>query len=94
MHGRRCVVVANDVPGFVANRIGVYGIVLGGWQMARAALAAQKRLDAGEGDAAFYRAKIGTARFFADHFVAQSGAMRAAIVDGHAGVLALPEAMF
>jgi len=31
------------------------GIVCGGWQMARAALIAQKRLSANEGDASFYR---------------------------------------
>jgi len=65
------------------------GIVLGGWQMARAALAAQKRLDGGEGDAAFYRAKIGTARFFADHILSQAPGLRTSIVDGAAGVLAL-----
>ena len=65
------------------------GIVLGGWQMARAALVAQQRLDAGDGDAAFYRAKIATARFFADHFLSQADGMRHAIVDGSAGVLAL-----
>jgi alkylation response protein AidB-like acyl-CoA dehydrogenase len=65
------------------------GIVLGGWQMARAALAAQKRLDAGERDAAFYRAKIGTARFFADHILSQAPGLRTSIVDGAAGVLAL-----
>ncbi|WP_343025019.1 acyl-CoA dehydrogenase [Massilia sp. MP_M2] len=65
------------------------GIVLGGWQMARAALAAQKCLDAGEGDAGFYRAKIGTARFFADHILSQAPGLRTSIVDGAAGVLAL-----
>jgi len=65
------------------------GIVLGGWQMARAALAAQRKLDAGDGDAAFYRAKITTARFFADHILSQADGMRHAIVDGSAGVLAL-----
>jgi hypothetical protein len=42
------------------------GVVCGGWQMARAALAAQRKLAAGDGDAAFYRAKVATARFFAD----------------------------
>ena len=70
------------------------GIVLGGWQMARAALAAQKRLDAGEGDAAFYRAKIGTARFFADHILSQAPGLRTSIVDGAAGVLALDVEQF
>ncbi|MFP5391790.1 MAG: acyl-CoA dehydrogenase [Gammaproteobacteria bacterium] len=70
------------------------GIVLGGWQMGRAALAAQRRLAAGEGDAAFYRAKLGTARFFADHVLSQAAGLRAAIVEGSSGVLALDEAQF
>jgi hypothetical protein len=65
------------------------GIVLGGWQMARAALVARRRLDDGSGDAAFYRAKIATARFFADHFLSRAEGLRHAIVDGSAGVLAL-----
>ena len=65
------------------------GIVLGGWQMGRAALAAQRKLDAGEGDAQFYKAKIATARFFADHILSQAPGMRTAIVDGSAGVMAL-----
>jgi hypothetical protein len=70
------------------------GIVLGGWQMARAALVARQRLDAGDGDAAFYRAKIGTARFFADHILAQADSLRHAIVAGSAGVLALDVEQF
>jgi 3-(methylthio)propanoyl-CoA dehydrogenase len=48
------------------------GIVCGGWQMARAALVAQDKLEAGQGDAKFYQAKIVTARFFADHVLAQA----------------------
>ncbi len=70
------------------------GIVLGGWQMGRAALIAQRKLDAGEGDAGFYQAKIGTARFFADHVLSQAGSLRTAIVGGSAGVMALTEAQF
>jgi hypothetical protein len=70
------------------------GIVLGGWQMARAALVAQQKLDAGEGDAAFYRAKISTSRFFADHILSQADGLRHAIVEGSAGVLALDVEQF
>jgi alkylation response protein AidB-like acyl-CoA dehydrogenase len=65
------------------------GIVLGGWQMARAALVSQQKLNGGDGDAAFYKAKISTARFFADHFLTQSSGIRASILEGSAGVLAL-----
>jgi butyryl-CoA dehydrogenase len=70
------------------------GIVLSGWQMARAALIAQRKLDGGEGDARFYQAKIATARFFADHLLSQAAGYRAAIVGGSAGVLALAEDQF
>src|SRR5476649_509634 len=65
------------------------GIVFGGWQMARAALVARQKLDANDGDAAFYQAKIATARFFADHILSQASGLRTAIIDGSAGVLAL-----
>ncbi|MGV8891421.1 MAG: acyl-CoA dehydrogenase [Burkholderiaceae bacterium] len=70
------------------------GIVLGGWQMARAALIAEQKLQAGVADAKFYQAKIGTARFFADHILSQAAGYRIAIVDGSAGVLALTEDQF
>ncbi|MFZ3285634.1 MAG: acyl-CoA dehydrogenase [Telluria sp.] len=70
------------------------GIVLGGWQMARAALIAAQKLDAGDGDARFYQAKIGTARFFADHVLSQAAGLRSAIIEGSAGVLALDEEQF
>ncbi|MGZ3238295.1 MAG: acyl-CoA dehydrogenase [Burkholderiaceae bacterium] len=70
------------------------GIVLGGWQMARAALIAEEKLKAGEGDAKFYQAKIATARFFADHILSQASGYRTSILEGSAGVLALSEDQF
>ncbi|HEX2531069.1 MAG TPA: acyl-CoA dehydrogenase [Burkholderiaceae bacterium] len=93
-------VVANmkgDIKGVFAGSVPylkLAGVVLGGWQMARAALAAQRKLDAGEGDARFYRAKIATARFFADHILSQAAGYRAAIVEGSASVAALAEEQF
>ncbi|MGE5622845.1 MAG: acyl-CoA dehydrogenase [Bacillota bacterium] len=93
-------VVANiksDIKGVFAGSVPylkLAGIVLGGWQMARAALVAERKLQAGEGDAKFYQAKIATARFFADYFLSQAAAYRAAIVEGSAGVLALAEDQF
>ena len=48
----------------------LFGIVCAGWLMARQALAADRLMAAGEGNAAFLRAKIGTARFYAEHFLA------------------------
>jgi alkylation response protein AidB-like acyl-CoA dehydrogenase len=70
------------------------GIVCGGWQMARAALIARRRLAEGKGDASFYQAKIKTALFYADHVLTQAPALRNAIVRGSAGVMALTEEQF
>lgn len=67
------------------------GIVAGGWQMARAALAAEQK---SSGDTAFYQAKIATARFYADHVLVQAPALRNTVVDGAAGVMALSEEQF
>ncbi len=70
------------------------GVVSGGWQMARAALIAQQKLAAGSGDAAFYQAKIGTTRFYADHELTRASALKESIVSGAAGTLALSEDQF
>jgi butyryl-CoA dehydrogenase len=70
------------------------GIVLGGWQMARAALVAEQKLKAGEGDVKFYQAKIATARFFSEQILPHAAGYRTAILEGSAGVLALNEDQF
>jgi len=70
------------------------GTVLAGWQLARAALVATEQLAAGAEDAAFLKAKIATARFYADHVLSRAGAHRTAIVHGAAGTLAFEESMF
>jgi len=71
------------------------GIVAGGWQMARAALVAEKKLiDEKNPDKSFYQAKIATARFYADHVLVQAPALRNTVVNGAAGVMALSEEQF
>ncbi len=70
------------------------GTVTCGWQMAHAARLAQSLLAAGEEDAAFLRAKIATARFYADHVLADAGPRRDEITAGAASTLALEEAAF
>ena len=69
------------------------GIVAGGWQMVRAALIAQAKIDAGNSDP-FYAAKVVTARFYADHVLSQAAGLASSIIDGAEGVLALAEEMF
>jgi len=70
------------------------GIVLGGWQMARAALIAQERLAEGAQDKGFYEAKIITARYFADHLLAQVPGLGHGTMHGAAGTLGLENDQF
>ena len=58
------------------------GLVAGGWVMAQSALAALRRLDSGAGDARFHRAKLATARFYADTYLATAPALLPAIAAG------------
>ncbi|MBV9277365.1 MAG: acyl-CoA dehydrogenase, partial [Candidatus Eremiobacteraeota bacterium] len=72
----------------------LWGIVAGGWQMARAAEVARKKIDQNDPESDFYRAKVTTARFYADHILTQSASLRSQIIDGSADVMALAEAQF
>ena len=72
----------------------LWGLVTGGWQMARAARIAAARLAEGQGDPRFYRTKIATARFYADCLLPQASGLAAAIVGGGPSVLALADDEF
>jgi alkylation response protein AidB-like acyl-CoA dehydrogenase len=69
------------------------GITLGGWMLARSAEIASRQLAKGEGDADFLKSKILTARFFAEHVMAQAPSLAAAATQGAESVLSVEEAM-
>ena len=89
-------VFAND-PGAVAAGSVYYlklaGLAVGGWMMARAAVAATKQLEAGEGDSQYLRGKRLTARFFADHLLPQADSLAETMIAGGALVRAAEEAL-
>lgn len=62
--------------------------------MARAARIARDLLASGEDSAAFLRAKIATARFYAERIMPEAGTCRDQITVGAASTLALEEALF
>jgi 3-(methylthio)propanoyl-CoA dehydrogenase len=76
------VVLAGAVP-----LLGLFGRVAGGWQMARAALLAHERLAAYDSESAFYRAKVVSARFYADHVLSQSAGLAHAVCAGAVSTL-------
>jgi hypothetical protein len=68
------------------------GIVAGGWQMARAALAAEKGMAAG--DKSFLQAKIVTAQFYAEQVLVQAPGLRDTVIKGAGNVMALSDEQF
>ena len=70
------------------NYLMLAGNLMAGWQMGRALMVAEDRLAAGE-DAAFMRAKIATARFYAEHLLTRVPGLRDAVLDGGDAVTAL-----
>jgi hypothetical protein len=72
----------------------LWGLVAGGWQLARSAKIAADRLQAGDGDPAFMRAKIATARFYAECLLPQADALAQSVVNGSATALALSADQF
>jgi len=60
----------------------LFGVVTGGWLLAKSALAAERQIEAGGGDRQFYAAKILTARFFAEHLLAPAPALLPAVTGG------------
>ena len=67
----------------------LFGVVAGGWVMARQALAATALLDAGEGDADFLRAKVTTACFYAEQLLPEALGLVGPVTAGAAGLFAI-----
>ncbi len=72
----------------------LWGLVAGGWQLARGAQVAARLLAENKGDATFYRGKIATARFYAECLLPQAAALARAITVGSESVLALSDEQF
>jgi alkylation response protein AidB-like acyl-CoA dehydrogenase len=92
------------VPAFGANPraahavavpyLRLWGLVAGAWQLGRGALAAQKHLSAGTGDARFLSAKIQTARFYAEALLPQAAGLARAVTDSGDATVALAAEQF
>ncbi|MBL8319825.1 MAG: acyl-CoA dehydrogenase [Burkholderiaceae bacterium] len=64
------------------------GNLVAGWQMARSLIAAEDHLAAGA-DPVFMKAKIATARCYADHILSRVPGLRDTVVDGAEGVTSM-----
>ena len=78
-----------NIPGAVSYHfLMMLGVICGGWQMARAALAAQARLDAGAADEAFYTGKLNTVRFYAEQSLPRVASHARSVLSGCATMMA------
>ena len=83
----------NAVMAVSVDYLMLAGVVCGGWQMARAGLAAQNKLATGQ-DEVFLEAKLVTARFYAEHLLPKALALLHSIQSGGDSILALTEEQF
>lgn len=72
----------------------IMGTVALGLMWLRMATVAQTKLDAGEGDGDFYKAKLVTARHFSERMMPDTGALRRKIEAGSDAMMELPPEMF
>ena len=84
----------NNIGAGAHHYMHIMGIVALGLQWLRMATAAQAALDAGTGNAKFYETKLVTARYFAERFIPDCGALRRKIEAGSEAIMALEPEMF
>jgi 3-(methylthio)propanoyl-CoA dehydrogenase len=73
----------NDALAGATPYLRLFGLVVGGWLMARSALAAARLLrDAGGADTVFLQEKVGTARFYAGQLLPQAAGLLPAVTAG------------
>ena len=72
----------------------LFGNVAGGAMMTRAASAASAALESGDGNQDFYKTKLATARFYAEHVLPKCEGLAASITKGADSFLNLPEDAF
>ena len=92
------IVAAADDPQLTAAASAHYlrlcGIVCGGWMMAEGARISQEKLHAGAPDAAFYEAKLASAKFYAAQVLPAASALASTIIDGSHAIVELGAASF
>lgn len=84
----------NNVGAGAHHYMHMMGIVALGLMWVRMAEVAVTKLETGAGDAAFYQAKLTTARYYGERFLPDVGALRRKIEGGAEAVMELPVEMF
>jgi hypothetical protein len=67
----------------------MFSLVVAGWKMAKQAIAAKSHLDAGDGDKAFWEAKLTTSRFFCEQVLPQVQGLASPVRAGFGDLVAI-----
>ena len=87
-------ILTNGMPGAGAGAtpyLELFGIVVGGYLMARSASIADARLAEDISEASFYRAKIATAEFYATNVLPKASGLERAATSGAESLIAMAE---
>jgi hypothetical protein len=84
----------NDLGAGAHHYMHIMGLVSLGLMWLKMAKVAASRLAQDSSDSAFYEAKLATARYFAERYLPDAGALRRKIEAGSEAMMALPEEAF
>jgi len=76
------------------NFMMMFGYICGAWMMAKSAIKSQQKIDSGEGESEFFKAKLVTAQFYFDHLLPRIQTNMAIIQAGSDSIMSLPEDQF
>ena len=80
----------NDALAGATPFLRLMGTTLGGWYLARGALAAREQLQKGTGDAEFLEAKVATACFYAEQLLPQTAGLLPQVTAGAGSLFKVP----
>jgi hypothetical protein len=80
----------NDALAGATPFLRLMGTTVGGWYLARSALAARQLVSRGEGDQAFLQSKITTARFYAEQLLPQTKGLLPMVTAGAGRLFEVP----
>ncbi len=83
-----------DVLAVSVPLLKLLGIIAGGWQMAKAAVAADALLELGQGNNSFYQSKLNSAYFYTQHILSQSYTLSHTVLNGSSMVNSLNDDVF
>jgi 3-(methylthio)propanoyl-CoA dehydrogenase len=83
-----------DVLAVSVPLLKLVGTVAGGWQMAKAAVAADALLELGQGNNSFYQSKLNSARFYIQHILPQTAGLSHTVLNGSSMVNSLNDDVF